>query len=305
MATTRLFTLPTSPMKPNVLQPSFKNNSDAVVSTTNPDGGNSNPILKPLVVTAADSTAGNENRAGTGSAFSRGGPGRGSKRKRGEKDPDSLVPVPFVKHHHSVKKFQTPSVSRRNARERNRVKQVNCGFNTLRNHIPHLKNKTSKVDTLRAAVDYIQALRRLVGEDVDGEDLGSAPQFSFSDSLTENSDLLDESTASNSPSPPPQQLHEEERPESRSASAQSGEINPLVYSLPPIDVPFMQQRLDQSTPSISPKSDGASSSAVVDSSTASLEDDNNSKYVQLGSAGRDWWQQHQEEQQQRRQGEDN
>ena len=46
----------------NSLQPSFKNNSDAVVSTTNPDGGNSNPILKPLVVTAADSTAGNENR---------------------------------------------------------------------------------------------------------------------------------------------------------------------------------------------------------------------------------------------------
>ena len=37
--------------------------------------------------------------------------------------------------------LQTPSVSRRNARERNRVKQVNCGFNTLRNHIPHLKNK--------------------------------------------------------------------------------------------------------------------------------------------------------------------
>ena len=40
------------------------------------------------------------------SAFSRGGPGRGSKRKRGEKDPDTLMPVPFVKHHHSVKKFQ-------------------------------------------------------------------------------------------------------------------------------------------------------------------------------------------------------
>ena len=32
------------------------------------------------------------------------------------------------------------------------------------------------MDTLRAAVDYIQALRRLVGENVDGEDLGNAPQ---------------------------------------------------------------------------------------------------------------------------------
>ena len=59
---TRLFTLPTSPMKPNVLQPSFKGNSssEAVVSTTNPESGGA--VLKPLVVTAADSTAGNENR---------------------------------------------------------------------------------------------------------------------------------------------------------------------------------------------------------------------------------------------------
>ena len=58
---TRLFTLPTSPMKPNVLQPSFKgNSSEAVVSTTNPESGAN--VLKPLVVTAADSTAGNENR---------------------------------------------------------------------------------------------------------------------------------------------------------------------------------------------------------------------------------------------------
>ncbi len=56
-------------------------------------------------------------------------------------------------------------MSRRNARERNRVKQVNCGFTTLRDHIPHLKNKTSKVDTLRAAVEYIQALRQLLGEE--------------------------------------------------------------------------------------------------------------------------------------------
>jgi len=28
----------------------------------------------------------------------------------------------IIKHHHSVKKMQTPSVARRNARERNRVK---------------------------------------------------------------------------------------------------------------------------------------------------------------------------------------
>ena len=79
------------------------------------------------------------------------------------------------KHHHSVKKMQTPSVSRRNARERNRVKQVNNGFSTLRTHIPHLKNKTSKVDTLRAAVDYIRALRNLMGEPINMEHLHQGP----------------------------------------------------------------------------------------------------------------------------------
>lgn len=83
--------------------------------------------------------------------------------------------VPFKKHHHSVKKMQTPSVSRRNARERNRVKQVNNGFATLRTHIPHLKNKTSKVDTLRAAVDYIRTLRNLMGEPLMDEHLHQGP----------------------------------------------------------------------------------------------------------------------------------
>ena len=58
-----------------------------------------NQIISPLCRAGAISGSGT-------SAFSRGGPGRGSKRKRGEKDPDTLMPVPFVKHHHSVKKFQ-------------------------------------------------------------------------------------------------------------------------------------------------------------------------------------------------------
>ena len=42
------------------------------------------------------------------------------------------------------------SVSRRNARERNRVKQVNLGFETLREHVPNGKKnkKMSKVGFL-------------------------------------------------------------------------------------------------------------------------------------------------------------
>ena len=84
------------------------------------------------------------------------------------------------------------SVARRNARERNRVKQVNMGFAILRNHIPSSfgsssgstsgrssssgsgggggggggssskSRKVSKVDTLRCAVEYIRSLQELL-----------------------------------------------------------------------------------------------------------------------------------------------
>ncbi|XP_003426998.1 achaete-scute complex protein T5-like [Nasonia vitripennis] len=78
---------------------------------------------------------------------------------------------------------QPASVARRNARERNRVKQVNNGFATLRQHIPQslaqaLGNNTagtqggaragskklSKVETLRMAVEYIRNLKQLLDE---------------------------------------------------------------------------------------------------------------------------------------------
>ena len=77
---------------------------------------------------------------------------------------------------------QPASVARRNARERNRVKQVNNGFATLRSHIPAsvaaqllpptptkgagaqgaaaaAAKKLSKVDTLRMAVESIRSLQ--------------------------------------------------------------------------------------------------------------------------------------------------
>ncbi|ESN98490.1 hypothetical protein HELRODRAFT_148299, partial [Helobdella robusta] len=54
---------------------------------------------------------------------------------------------------------------RRNERERNRVKQVNLGFDRLREHVPQGRSnkKLSKVDTLKAAVTYIQQLRQVLG----------------------------------------------------------------------------------------------------------------------------------------------
>ena len=79
---------------------------------------------------------------------------------------------------------QPASVARRNARERNRVKQVNNGFATLRQHIPPsvaaafapqgpstgrgASKKLSKVETLRLAVEYIRSLKQMI-EDHESE----------------------------------------------------------------------------------------------------------------------------------------
>ncbi|CAD1479975.1 unnamed protein product [Heterotrigona itama] len=87
---------------------------------------------------------------------------------------------------------QPASVARRNARERNRVKQVNNGFATLRQHIPQSvaqalggstagthggsragSKKLSKVETLRMAVEYIRSLQRLLEEHDGGSDVTS------------------------------------------------------------------------------------------------------------------------------------
>lgn len=68
------------------------------------------------------------------------------------------------------------AVARRNARERNRVKQVNNGFAALRERIPDevaeafeaqgngrgSAKKLSKVETLRMAVEYIRSLERIL-----------------------------------------------------------------------------------------------------------------------------------------------
>ncbi|CAH2092165.1 unnamed protein product [Euphydryas editha] len=80
---------------------------------------------------------------------------------------------------HQPYPIQPASVARRNARERNRVKQVNNGFAALRQHIPSAvtaalaggrgsSRKLSKVDTLRLAVEYIKSLKRLLEESEEG-----------------------------------------------------------------------------------------------------------------------------------------
>nr|XP_016938914.1 achaete-scute complex protein T4 [Drosophila suzukii] len=103
---------------------------------------------------------------------------------------------------------QSQSVQRRNARERNRVKQVNNSFARLRQHIPQSiisdltkgggrgpHKKISKVDTLRIAVEYIRRLQDLV------DDLNGGPSNSVaSNAVTQLQLCLDDESSSHSSS---------------------------------------------------------------------------------------------------------
>ena len=100
-----------------------------------------------------------------------------------------------------------PKVARRNARERNRVKQVNNGFDVLRSHIPTAaKNKKmSKVDTLRHAVEYIRNLKKMLKEqdfsngikcEIDDADFDDRnDEFDFDDDDDNSQQSFDDSTS--------------------------------------------------------------------------------------------------------------
>ncbi|XP_037726273.1 achaete-scute complex protein T4 [Drosophila subpulchrella] len=104
---------------------------------------------------------------------------------------------------------QSQSVQRRNARERNRVKQVNNSFARLRQHIPQSiisdltkgggrgpHKKISKVDTLRIAVEYIRRLQDLV-DDLNGGPSGNSVA---SNAVTQLQLCLDDESSSHSSS---------------------------------------------------------------------------------------------------------
>ncbi|RCN27038.1 Helix-loop-helix DNA-binding domain protein [Ancylostoma caninum] len=85
-----------------------------------------------------------------------------------------------------------PNQERRNARERNRVHQVNHGFDLLRNRVPKagINKKLSKADTLREAVRYIQYLKSLLLSDgaMNQADC-MAPSCSVNHSLYQQSEM--------------------------------------------------------------------------------------------------------------------
>ena len=72
--------------------------------------------------------------------------------------------------------FEPAFIQKRNERERHRVRCVNEGYARLRDHLPHgLEDKRlSKVETLRAAIDYIKHLQSLLSPGMEGGMEGDA-----------------------------------------------------------------------------------------------------------------------------------
>lgn len=137
-----------------------------------------------------------------------GGPGRGTKRKMTlHPTLGYAIPPPIA-----------PKVARRNARERNRVKQVNCGFEILRNQIPTAAKhkKMSKVDTLRHAVDYIRHLKQMLNDDIEVDDAASTDiKSEVSDDIEDKELLLSPNNSF------PQTLMTQQQPQLQSLHPQS------------------------------------------------------------------------------------
>ncbi|XP_067123558.1 achaete-scute homolog 1a-like isoform X2 [Centruroides vittatus] len=94
---------------------------------------------------------------------------------------------------------QPTAVARRNARERRRVRMVNLGFTTLRDHVPSgAKNKKlSKVETLRSAIEYIKQLQDLL----DGEEFAAVASSSSSAMAVDSASSPSPSLGSDTSSP--------------------------------------------------------------------------------------------------------
>ncbi|KAK6169966.1 hypothetical protein SNE40_018475 [Patella caerulea] len=144
------------------------------------------------------------------------------------------------------------AVSRRNERERNRVKLVNNGFEVLREHVPCIKKnkKLSKVETLRRAVEYIKRLQQMI-DDSDSI-CGDTNDVVFSDTDSMGSSYAD----SNSLSPSLPMLI----PNSSESTYQS--------MMAPMTSPSQDSLVHSPTPSLSSSSDTS-----YDSLSSSIDDD--------------------------------
>lgn len=128
---------------------------------------------------------------------------------------NQVINIPKKKYNYGSMPYpatQTVSVARRNARERNRVKQVNNGFSNLRQHIPQnvvsaltkggrgSAKKLSKVDTLKMAVEYIRSLKDMLEDNENSTSAGSSSSSYYSES-SQHLQSIPRSEASLSPTP--------------------------------------------------------------------------------------------------------
>ena len=86
---------------------------------------------------------------------------------RGQCPPSAPTTTPLANHGLNNQNVagKHKSTSRRNERERNRVKHINSTFSVLRQHLPashRCAAKMSKVDTLRNAINYIKQLQDML-----------------------------------------------------------------------------------------------------------------------------------------------
>lgn len=94
----------------------------------------------------------------------------GSQKSGGSEGPDPFSPhckIPLPTPYGPYEYWLEPSfIRRRNERERQRVRNVNEGFERLRSHLPlegkERDKRLSKVETLRFAIDYIHDLKDIL-----------------------------------------------------------------------------------------------------------------------------------------------
>ncbi len=81
--------------------------------------------------------------------------------------PIPMIPFPFL-HEFG---FETGFIRKRNERERMRVRTVNEGYAHLRDHLPQdiSEKRMSKVETLRAAINYIKYLEETLKKGPESE----------------------------------------------------------------------------------------------------------------------------------------
>uniref|UniRef100_A0A8D1Z289 TMEM9 domain family member B n=1 Tax=Sus scrofa TaxID=9823 RepID=A0A8D1Z289_PIG len=81
---------------------------------------------------------------------------------RGE--PRTFFSLPHPNYRRCDDAYGPAFIRKRNERERQRVKGVNDGYAQLRHHLPeqYLDKRLSKVETLRAAIKYINYLQALL-----------------------------------------------------------------------------------------------------------------------------------------------